>query len=78
MKGYRLFCGKTTDGSVSLKSYGIILPCGDIVEDITFDKKAAEELVRQLNDNDVSVLHAMDIIEDFLFKTTTAQIKYLC
>lgn len=70
-------CSKRIFGeSGSETVYGVILPDGERIDDITFDKKAAEGLVRQLNDNNVSSVHAIDVIEDFLFQSTTVEIKY--
>ena len=72
-----LLCEKEMkDGeSNTFTAYGVVFPNGERRDDIPFNKKAAEELVRQLNDNNVSVCHAMDVIESFIFDGTTLEIK---
>ena len=73
---YRLCEEKLKEGENAFTAYGIVLPNGERVGGVTFDKKAAEELVRKLNVNSVSVAHALDVIEDFVFEDTTLLIKY--
>ena len=73
---YRLCEEKLKDGGNTFTAYGIVLPNGERVDGITFDKKAAERIIRQLNENSVSVAHALDVIEDFLFESTTLEIKH--
>jgi len=72
-----LLCEKElNDGENTFTAYGVVFPNGERADDITFNKKAAEELVRQLNDNNVSVCHAMDVIESFIFDETTLEIRH--
>lgn len=57
------------DGTVC-KTYGIAAVLdGEICEscpDVTLNKERAEELARLLNSCEVSLVHFLDIIEDFL------------
>ena len=65
---------KADNGFVTV--YGVVLPDGERVGDITFSKQSAERLVRLLNENAVEPCHARDVIEDYLFNETTTEIKY--
>lgn len=56
--------------------YGVVLPDGERVGDITFSKQSAERLVGLLNENEVELCHARDVIEDYIFNETTPEIKY--
>ena len=47
-----------------------------LVGDITFEKQSAERLVGLLNENEVELCHARDVIEDYIFNETTLEIKY--
>lgn len=65
---------KACNGVVT--AYGIVMPDGELVGDITFSKQSAERLVGLLNENAVELCHARDVIEDYIFNETTPDIKY--
>ena len=50
-------------------TYGIEIITNDITEtypDITANKEKAEQLIRNLEDSDISAVHIKDIIRDFI------------
>lgn len=47
-------------------SYGIITPMGLRIEDITLDLNALQQLVEAVNRLEVSELHIMDVVMDFI------------
>ena len=75
MKKYRLYEGMTEADGADVTVYGVVLPDGRVIEDVTFEKKSAERLVGLLNDNGVELCHASDVIEDYLFNETTLTLK---
>ncbi len=76
MRKYRLYAEKTKVGNKAVTAYGVVLPDGERVGDITFEKQSAERLVGLLNENTVEICHARDVIEDFVFSETTPEIKF--
>ena len=75
MGKYGLFEETIKAGNGVAAAYGVVLPDGERVGDITFSKQSAERLVGLLNENDVEPCHARDVIEDFIFEETTLIIK---
>lgn len=75
MTAYGLCTKVISDGRNLLTVYGIRLPDGREIYDITFDRASAERLVAMLNEDAVEICHAPDVIEDFLFLETTIEIK---
>lgn len=62
---YQMISGSYCIEGISYTGYGI--RCGDLVlEDITCDKAAMQELVQMCNDEGLETVHLTDIIEDFL------------
>ena len=76
MGKYRLYAEKIKVGNKAVTAYGVVLPDGERVGDITFEKQSAERLVRLLNENGVELCHARDVIEDYIFNETTPEIKF--
>ncbi len=76
MGKYGLFEETIKAGNGVAAAYGVVLPDGERVGDITFSKQSAERLVGLLNENEVELCHARDVIEDYIFNETTLEIKY--
>ncbi len=76
MGKYGLFEETIRAGNGVVTAYGVVLPDGELVGDITFSKQSAERLIRLLNENGVELCHARDVIEDYIFNETTPEIKY--
>ena len=76
MGKYGLYAEKINGGNGVVTAYGIVMPDGELVGDITFSKQSAERLVRLLNENGVELCHARDVIEDYIFNETTLEIKF--
>ena len=75
MGKYGLFEETVRLDGEEFKAYGVVLPDGERVSDITPEKRSAEKLVGLLNGNAVEPCHARDVIEDFIFDETTLEIK---
>ncbi len=75
MGKYGLYEEKLTAGNRVVIAYGVVLPDGERICDITFEKQSAEILVGLLNENAVEPCHARDVIEDYIFNETTVEIK---
>lgn len=76
MGKYKLCEGKTKLGNRIVASYGVVLPDGEIIGDVTFKRQSAEKLVGLLNLHSVETCHARDVIENFMFEETTLLIKF--
>ena len=76
MGKYGLFEETIKAGNGVAAAYGVVLPDGERVGDVTLEKQSAERLVRLLNENAVEPYHARDVIEDYIFNETTLEIKY--
>lgn len=76
MGKYGLYAEKTNGGNGAVTAYGIVMPDGETIGDITFSKQSAERLVGLLNENAVELCHARDVIDDYIFNETTLEIKY--
>ena len=74
---YDIYSESISDGQAQYTAYGIVLPNGERVSDVTPDLREAKLLVRLLNENKIEPEHALDVIEDFLAERTTLEIKHL-
>ncbi len=55
----------TAENGVKHDTYGISKG-GTVIKDISLDKQKIRDLVELLNKLDVSEVHALDVVEDFL------------
>lgn len=76
MVKYSLICEKITIASNVYKCYGVSASDGEAYAKLTFDGKAAEKLVRELNEEKIELCHFKDIIDDFLAENTTTEIRF--